>query len=76
MAALAAAPTPAHPSSGRLSDADEPSASAGPFAPLFTAGTEPYALAPLDELGADEDARDRGDGDRFKVHDGSCRFTG
>jgi len=51
MAALAAAPTPAHPSSGRLSDADEPSASAGSFAPLFTAGTEPYALAPLDELG-------------------------
>ena len=24
---------------------------AGPFAPLFTHGTEPYALAALDELG-------------------------
>jgi hypothetical protein len=24
---------------------------ADPFAPLFTAGTEPYALATLDELG-------------------------
>jgi hypothetical protein len=24
---------------------------AGPFAPLFTAGTEPHALATLDELG-------------------------
>jgi len=26
-------------------------ATAGPFAPLFTRGTEPYALAELDELG-------------------------
>jgi hypothetical protein len=30
---------------------DEPSVTPGPFAPLFTSGTEPYALATLDELG-------------------------
>ena len=29
----------------------EPEPSGSPFAPLFTAGTEPYALATLDELG-------------------------
>ena len=51
MAALELAPTPAHPITGPFADADEPPAAESPFAPLFTAGTEPYALAPLDELG-------------------------
>jgi len=34
-----------------LIDAHLEPAPDGPFAPLFTAGTEPYALAALDELG-------------------------
>ena len=40
-----------HPLTGPHAGAAEAPAASGPFAPLFTAGTEPYALATLDELG-------------------------
>ena len=51
MAALDLAPSTAHPSPGPFADADEPPTATSPFAPLFTAGTDPYALATLDEHG-------------------------
>ena len=51
MAALDLAPASGRPITGPFAHLDEPPAAASPFAPLFTAGTEPYALATLDELG-------------------------
>ena len=51
MATLDLPLAPMHEPTGPFADADEPPTVAGPFAPLFTAGTEPFALATLDELG-------------------------
>ena len=51
MTTLDPAPAGVHAITGPFADADEPPVAASPFAPLFTAGTEPYALATLDELG-------------------------
>jgi len=51
MTALDLALTPVHAIAEPFADTDEKPDTASPFAPLFTAGTEPYALATLDELG-------------------------